>query len=68
MKDTIIPLTLVFLSKNGEILQVEYLKPFSLKTVISKRAARYGLELPEGVLEELGVEVGNRVLLPEDFP
>jgi len=68
MKDTIIPLTLVFLSKNGEILQVEYLKPFSLKTVISKRAARYGLELPAGVLEELGVEVGNRVLLPEDFP
>lgn len=68
MKDTIIPLTLVFLSKDGEILQVEYLKPFSLKTVISERAARYGLELPEGVLEELGLEVGDQVLLPEDFP
>ncbi len=68
MKDTIIPLTLVFLSKDGEILQVEYLKPFSLKTVISARAARYGLELPEGILEELGVGVGDRVNLPKDFP
>jgi len=68
MKDTIIALTLVFLSKDGEILQVEYLKPFSLKTVISTRAVRYALELPEGVLEELGVGVGDRVLLPADFP
>lgn len=68
MKDTIIPLTLVFLSKGGEILQVEELKPLSLRTVISERAARYGLELPEGILEELGVEVGDRVILPKDFP
>ena len=68
MKDTIIPLTLVFLSKGGEILQVEELKPLSLRTVISERAARYGLELQEGILEELGVEVGDRVILPADFP
>jgi len=68
MKDTILPLTLLFLSKDGEILQVEDLKPFSLKTVISERAARYGLELPEGVLKELGVEIGDRVILPKNFP
>jgi uncharacterized membrane protein (UPF0127 family) len=68
MKDTILPLTLVFLSKDGEILQVEDLKPFSLKTVISERAARYGLELAEGILEELGVKIGDRVILPKNFP
>jgi uncharacterized membrane protein (UPF0127 family) len=68
MKDTIIPLTLLFLSKQGEILQVEELKPFSLRTVLSERAARYGLELPDGILDELAVEVGDRVLLPEGFP
>ena len=68
MKNTTIPLTLVFLSKEGQITQIEQLKPLSLKSVVSERAVRYGLELPAGVLEELGVGVGDRVILPEDFP
>jgi uncharacterized membrane protein (UPF0127 family) len=68
MKNTTIPLTLVFLSKDGEIMQIEQLKPQSLKSVVSDRAVRYALELPAGVLEELGVKVGDRVRLPADFP
>jgi len=68
MKNTTIPLTLAYLSKDGQIVQIEQLKPLSLKSVISERAVRYALELPAGVLGELGVEVGDRVLLPEDFP
>ena len=68
MKDTTIPLTLAFLTKDGRITQIEELKPLSLKSVVSQRAVRYGLELPAGVLEELGVGVGDRVNLPEDFP
>ena len=68
MKNTTIPLTLAFLSKDGQIMQIEQLKPLSLKSVVSERAVRYGLELPAGVLEELGVEVGDRIQLPADFP
>jgi uncharacterized membrane protein (UPF0127 family) len=68
MKDTTIPLTLAFLSKDGQIMQIEQLKPLSLKSVVSERAVRYGLELPAGVLEDLGVRVGDRVQLPADFP
>jgi len=68
MKNTTIPLTLVFLSKNGQIMQIEQLEPLSLKSVVSERAVRYGLELPAGILDELGVEVGDRVELPADFP
>ena len=68
MKDTSIPLTLLFLSKDGEIQQIEELKPFSLKSVVSERAVRYGLELSAGVMDELGVGVGDRVVLPEGFP
>jgi uncharacterized membrane protein (UPF0127 family) len=68
MKNTTIPLTLAFLSKDGQIMQVEHLKPLSLKSVVSERAVRYALELPAGVLEELGVGVGDRVRLPADFP
>ena len=68
MKNTTIPLTLAFLSKDGQIMQIEPLKPLSLKSVVSERAVRYALELPAGVLEELGVQVGDRVRLPADFP
>lgn len=68
MKNTTIPLTLAFLSKDGQIMQVEQMKPLSLKSVMSGRAVRYGLELPDGVLDELGVGAGDRVELPVDFP
>jgi uncharacterized membrane protein (UPF0127 family) len=68
MKNTSLPLTLVFLSRDGEILQIEQLKPLSLKPVTSERAARYALELPAGSLQGLGVGPGDRVLLPADFP
>jgi uncharacterized membrane protein (UPF0127 family) len=68
MKDTSLPLTLAFLSREGQIMQIEQLKPLSLKGVVSERAVRYGLELHAGVLDELGVGVGDRVVLPEGFP
>jgi len=68
MKNTRIPLTLAFLSRDGEILQIEELKPQSLRPVTSERAARYGLELPAGILRQLQVKPGDRVGLPPDFP
>jgi hypothetical protein len=67
MKDTAIPLTLAFLSRDGQILQIAELKPLSLKPVTSQRAARYALELPLGTLDRLGVRVGERIELPADF-
>ena len=68
MKNTTLPLTLAFLSREGEILQIEELKPLSLKPVTSMRAARFALELPLGSLQRLGVLPGDRVQLPADFP
>jgi uncharacterized membrane protein (UPF0127 family) len=68
MKNTKLPLTLAFLSRDGEILQIEELKPLSLKPMTSARAARYALELPAGSLRRLGVVPGDRVELPADFP
>jgi uncharacterized membrane protein (UPF0127 family) len=67
MKDTTIPLTLAYLSKDGVILQIEQLQPLSLRPVYSERAVRYALELPRGVLEELGMGVGDRIALPAEL-
>ena len=67
MANTSITLSLAFLSRNGRILQIVDLKPGSLRTVTSKRAARYGLELCSGTFDELGVEPGDYVKFPEGF-
>jgi uncharacterized membrane protein (UPF0127 family) len=67
MKNTRIPLDLLFLSREGDILQIEELKPGSLKPVDSRRAARYALELARGTAAALGVAPGDRVRMPEGF-
>ena len=67
MKDTHIPLSIAFLAKDGEILQIEDLKPLSLRTVRSRRSARYALEVPQGSFRDLDVEPGHKIGLPADF-
>ncbi len=68
MKNTLVPLSLAFLSADGQILQIEQMKAESLRAVTSRRAARYALEVHQGTFAELGVEVGDRVDLPLGFP
>lgn len=67
MKDTHIPLSIAFLAKDGEILQIEDLKPLSLRTVRSRRSARYALEVLQGSFRDLDVEPGYKIGLPADF-
>ena len=67
MKDTHIPLSIAFLAKDGEILQIEDLKPFSLRTVRSRRSARYALEVLQGSFSDLEVEPGHKIDLPAEF-
>lgn len=67
MKDTHIPLSIAFLAKDGEILQIEDLKPLSLRTVRSRRSARYALEVLQGTFRNLDVEPGYKIGLPADF-
>ncbi|MQY76966.1 MAG: hypothetical protein GH155_04975 [Spirochaeta sp.] len=67
MKDTHIPLSIAFLAKDGEILQIDDLKPLSLRTVRSRRSARYALEVLQGSFSDLDVKPGHKIGLPEDF-
>ena len=68
MKDTEIPLSLAFLNAHGDILQIEDMQPFDIRTVLSSRSVRYALELRQGMFDELGVEEGDKIIFPEDFP
>lgn len=68
MKNTLIPLSIAFLSSEGRILQIEDMVPLSEKAVRSRLSARYALELPRGAFDEVGAAEGGTVGLPAGFP
>jgi len=67
MKDTLVPLSIAFLSSEGRILQIEDMEPLSQKAIRSRLSARYALELPRGAFAEVGAAVGDTVVLPKGF-
>lgn len=61
MKDTSIPLSLAFISKDYQIIQIESLKPQDLKNICSKQAIRYAIEVPQGWFAKQGITAGMLV-------
>jgi len=67
MKDTIIPLSIAFISADGVIKEIYDMKPGSLREIVSRQSVRYALEVNQGAFERLGVNVGDTVDFLEDF-
>ena len=65
MKDTLVPLSIAFLAKDGTIKEIHHMKPESLTPVNSTHSVRYALELPQGSYARSGVIVGDKIVLPE---
>jgi uncharacterized membrane protein (UPF0127 family) len=65
MKDTLVHLSIAFLSSEGRILQIEDMEPLSLRAIHSQLSVRYALELPRGAYAEVGAAVGDSIRLPE---
>ncbi|MDR3167170.1 MAG: DUF192 domain-containing protein [Treponema sp.] len=63
MKDTLIPLSIAFISYDGRILEIYDMKVRDLTPIYSSRAARYALEVPQGWFERAGVTTGDRLNL-----
>ena len=61
MKDTSIPLSIAFISAEGEILQIEQMDPGDLDPVTSDRSAKYALEVNKGFFQENGIKPGSKV-------
>lgn len=64
MKNTLIPLSIAFISDDGEILQIEHMKPKDLRGTGSKHRVRYALEVNKGWFERHGIGTGARI---QDF-
>jgi uncharacterized membrane protein (UPF0127 family) len=67
MKNTEIPLSIAFIAADGEILEIRDMEPLSLKTISSRRAVRYALEVPLGTFRTLNLKAGDRVVFPPGF-
>lgn len=64
MKNTYVPLSIAFISKDGTIKEIHHMKPKSLTPVNSTHSVRYALELPQGSFERSGVSLGDKIVLP----
>lgn len=62
MKNTLIPLDMLFVASDGRILEIaERTEPLSEEIIASSGAARAVIELNGGTAERLGIRPGDRV-------
>jgi len=63
MKDTLIPLDLMFLDEDMVIQEIhEGLKPMDETKISSLKPYNYGLELREGFVKENNIKIGDKIL------
>ena len=67
MKNTAIPLSIAYIARDGTILEIHDMEPYSLESVASRQPALYALEVNQGTFERLGIEPGDRLRLPKNL-
>jgi uncharacterized membrane protein (UPF0127 family) len=63
MKNTLIPLSIAFISSDGRIMEIRDMEPHNLDPVRSGRSVRYALEVPQGWFDRVNLGVGDRLVL-----
>jgi uncharacterized membrane protein (UPF0127 family) len=61
MKNTSIPLSITFLDKNGRVVGIFDMEPFSLRPVHSTKKSQYAIEANRGFFGECGLKIGDRI-------
>ena len=64
MKDTRIPLDIMYLDGNGKVVSVSTMRPYDLSTVSSEVPAQYAIELNAGMVKRLGIKTGDVLDIP----
>ena len=65
MKNTRIPLDIVFIDAGGTIRSIQQMKPYELKSVSPPVAVKYAIELNEGAAAKAGAKVGDKITIPD---
>jgi len=64
MKNTRLPLSIAFIDKDGKIVDIHDMEPFSPETHVSAYPAKYALEMNRGWFAREGIKVGDLVKIP----
>jgi uncharacterized membrane protein (UPF0127 family) len=67
MRNTRIPLDIIYLDRNGKIVSIKPMKPFDLTGVESNRPAKYAIELNHGHAAAAGLREGDVIQLPQNM-
>lgn len=59
MKDTQIPLDIIFLNENGEVLNIEQGEPQTTEHIFSDGSCKHVLELRQGKADDLNIKPGD---------
>ena len=65
MKDTLLPLSIAYIAADGHIVDIQDMQPLDETSYPSAEPARYALEVNQGFFTERGIQVGDRLDLPE---
>jgi uncharacterized membrane protein (UPF0127 family) len=66
MKNTLIPLDIVYLDAGGKVVSVKPMKPLDETSVPSDGPAKYAVELNQGAAKRAGVAAGDVLVVPEE--
>ncbi len=66
MKNTRIPLDIIFVAKDGRVVSIHSMKPYDLRSTRSAGPAKYAIELNKGAAEGAGVKAGDVLAIPRD--
>ena len=67
MKNTSIPLSIAYVSRDGVIKEIYDMEPFSEASVRSVRSVAFALEVNQGFFREHDITEGDRIIFPEGF-
>ena len=65
MANTRIPLDIAFIDAGGTVVSVKSMLPLDLRITSSDKAAKYAVEMNGGAAAAIGLNVGDRVVIPQ---
>ena len=67
MKNTLIPLDILYVDASGRVISIKQMKPQDLTSVPSDGPAMYAIELNQGAAERIGVRAGDVLTIPDEI-
>ena len=68
MKNTRIPLDIIYVAPDGTIVAIKPMQPFDLRSTSSDKPAQYAIELNQGMAAASGIKPGDRLIIPPTRP